>query len=116
MKNIFLDGKSAIVLLVLVVATMMAMESQSVAVATELARKDLSQRENKMKIKANDIVQISPEVDHQGGFWAGNLLVVTEVHEWGVQGFCRGTEGYAYIRLKFDQIEKVGRLAWVPED
>ena len=69
-----------------------------------------------MEIKVNDIVQISPEVDHQGGFWAGNLLVVTEVHKWGVQGFCRTPEGNAYIRLKFDQIEKVGRLVWVPVD
>jgi hypothetical protein len=42
--------------------------------------------EGLMKIEINDIVQISPEVNHQCGFWAGNLLVVTEVKSWGVQG------------------------------
>ena len=64
-------------------------------------------------VEVNDIVQISPEIDHQGGFWAGNLLTVTEVKSWGVQGYCRTTEGEAYIRLKHGQFERVGRLAWI---
>lgn len=67
-------------------------------------------------IEVNDIVQISPEVNHQGGFWAGNLLVVTEVKSWGVQGYCRTEKGEAYIRLKHGQFEKVGRLAWVAQE
>jgi len=67
-------------------------------------------------IEVNDIVQISPEVNHQGGFWAGNLLVVTEVKSWGVQGYCRTEGGEAYIRLKHGQFEKVGRLAWVAQE
>jgi hypothetical protein len=69
--------------------------------------------EGLMKIEINDIVQISPEVNHQCGFWAGNLLVVTEVKSWGVQGYCRTEGGNAQIRLKTGQFEKVGRLAWV---
>lgn len=65
-------------------------------------------------IKVFDIVQISPEVKHQNGFWAGNLLVVTEVKDWGVQGFCRTPEGNAYIRLTKHQFEKIGTLVWEP--
>jgi hypothetical protein len=69
-----------------------------------------------MSIEVNDIVQISPEVNHQEGFWAGNLLIVTEVKSWGVQGYCRVQGGEAYIRLKTGQFEKVGRLAWVKDE
>lgn len=68
-----------------------------------------------MEVQVNDIVQISPEVNHHDGFWAGNLLVVTEVESWGVQGYCRTPEGYAYMRLKTDQYEKVGTLVWASE-
>lgn len=63
-------------------------------------------------IAVNDIVQINP-TGHTSNFWPGNLLVVTEVMPWGVQGYCRTEQGRAYKRLKFDQIEKVGTLAWV---
>jgi hypothetical protein len=72
--------------------------------------------ERLMNIEVNDIVQVSPEVNHQGGFWAGNLLVVTEVKSWGVQGYCRTESANVYIRLKTGQFEKVGRLAWVESD
>lgn len=63
-------------------------------------------------IAVNDIVQINP-MGHESNFWPGNLLVVTEVMPWGVQGYCRTEQGRAYLRLKHEQFEKVGRLAWV---
>ena len=62
------------------------------------------------KIEVNDIVQISLEINHHDGFWAGNLLIVTKVESWGVQGYCRTEGGNAYIRLKTGQFEKVGSL------
>lgn len=66
-------------------------------------------------IEVNDIVQISQEINHHDGFWAGNLLIVTEVKSWGVQGYCRTLEGKAYIRLKIGTYEKVGRLVQIVE-
>lgn len=67
--------------------------------------------EGEPMIEVNDIVQISSEINHQDGFWAGNLCIVTEVKSWGVQGYCRTEGGNAYIRLKTGQFEKVGRIA-----
>jgi hypothetical protein len=68
-----------------------------------------------MSIEINDIVQISPEIEHHDGFWAGNLLVVTEVKTWGVQGYCRTEKGQAFLRLKHGSFERVGRLVWAPD-
>jgi len=70
---------------------------------------------NNRHVQVNDVVQISPEVDHHDGFWAGNLLVVTEVFSWGVQGYCRATDGKAFLRLNFQQFEKIGQLVWIEE-
>lgn len=64
-------------------------------------------------ISINDVVQISPEVKHQGGFWAGNFLTVTEVFSWGVQGFCKTQDGFAFIRLNKGQFHKIGSAEWV---
>jgi hypothetical protein len=62
-----------------------------------------------MDIEVNDIVQIVPE--HK---WAGSFAIVTEVKKWGVQGYVPiPMEGQAYIRLKFKDIEKVGRAIFV---
>ena len=59
-------------------------------------------------LKKNDIVQITAS-DHQ---WYPCLIVVEEVKEWGVQGYIamptpQGV-GEAWIRLKNEEIEKVG--------
>lgn len=69
-----------------------------------------------MEVQVNDIVQINPEINHHNGFWAGNLMVVTEVKSWGIQGYCRTEEGNAYLRLAHGQYEKVGHLVWVDAD
>ena len=64
-------------------------------------------------MEINDVVQISPEVNHHDGFWAGNLLIVTDVRDWGVIGYCRTQDGKAFLRLKNGEYEKIGSLSWI---
>lgn len=57
------------------------------------------------------IVQITDESHH----WFPALIVVTEVKAWGVMGYTiivtndESSNGQAYIRLKNDEFEAVGR-------
>ncbi len=69
-------------------------------------------------IKRGSVVQISP--DHAGRLFAGCMLTVTEVKEWGVQGYVQalgsGREesgGQAYYRVKWADIVYVGEAPWV---
>lgn len=69
-----------------------------------------------MGLQKDDIVQLDPEHHtHHDGFWAGALLVVTEVKSWGVQGYVRVPDGAAHYRAKNGTFEHVGHLAFVPE-
>lgn len=71
----------------------------------------------KMDLVPGDVVQISPEHNNYPGF----LLVVTELKEWGVQGYLLHTEDFfacrfedkAYLRVRWENMEYVGRLAWI---
>lgn len=72
-------------------------------------------------IRPGEIVQISPECTTNQMF-AGTLLVVSEVYNWGVQGYVQslgGDEkrgGQAWIRVKWDEIEPTyGSAPWVVE-
>lgn len=73
-----------------------------------------------MELQRHDIVQIVDSTH----VWFPCLLIVSEVKSWGIQGFCLiptsndGSEspGSAYLRVKFDQIEKVGRAVVAPRD
>jgi len=59
-----------------------------------------------------EIVQVDPNVETFGGC----LVVVTEPKEWGIQGYVQnaGSNGQAYIRLKFKDIEPTGGMvAWI---
>ena len=71
-----------------------------------------------MRYEKFDIVQLDPEVCRNPMF-AACLMVVTEVHEWGVQGYVQalGTDGklggQAYYRAKFDEISpSLGTVYW----
>lgn len=60
------------------------------------------------EIKKHNIVQVVP--DHK---WGGCFVYVTEVKDWGVQGFTSiPMQGSAYIRLKNDEYVKVGEAAF----
>jgi hypothetical protein len=58
----------------------------------------------------NDIVQVDPSVPVFGGC----LVVVTEVKDWGIQGYVQNAGdnvGQAYIRLKWNDISNTGGTA-----
>jgi hypothetical protein len=60
------------------------------------------------------IVQVDPK--HEG--WGGCLVVVTEVKDWGIQGYTNipMAEGQAFIRLKWEDIASTsGITIWTPE-
>lgn len=62
-----------------------------------------------MPIKLYDIVQVVPE--HK---WCGCLVIVTEVKNWGIQGFVQvPMQGQAFIRLNHEDFEKVGEATFV---
>lgn len=54
-------------------------------------------------LEENSVVQINEK--GQDG-WIGCFVLVTEVKDWGIQGFVQipKSEGSAYIRLTYDQI------------
>jgi len=60
-------------------------------------------------IEIGDIVQVDPSKEMFGGC----MVVVTEVKNWGVQGYVQspGVEGQAYIRLPFEDFEPTGGKA-----
>lgn len=65
-------------------------------------------------IEVNDIVQVDPLFEAFGGC----MVVVTEVKDWGIQGYVQnaGVEGQAYIRLKTEMFEPTGgRVVWVAQ-
>lgn len=74
---------------------------------------------NEKELKVGDIVQINPEHPN----FPGQLLVVTEPKSWGCQGRlymdleipCCRFEGKSYLRLKWEQIEYVGKCEWIYE-
>lgn len=74
-----------------------------------------------MKIEEGDIVQINPEKHENLG---GYLLIVTQPTEFGCQGYLmypHNLDGgvryqdFLFLRLNFDEFEKVGKIEWMPE-
>lgn len=65
------------------------------------------------EFKEDDIVQITDETHH----WYPCLIIVSEPKSFGIQGYItmpfnvNEPNGAAFIRLKFDQVERVGRAA-----
>jgi hypothetical protein len=71
------------------------------------------------EVKAGDVVQILDVHGREG--WVGAFVLVTEVKEWGVQGFVHVVQTHescasAYIRLIWDHIEWIGPAEMVKPD
>ena len=65
-------------------------------------------------MKEGEIVQVSPTVETFGGC----MVVVTEVKDWGIQGYVQsaGVPGQQYIRLKAGDFEATGgKAVWVAQ-
>ena len=62
-------------------------------------------------METGDIVQVTNR-NHR---WFPSLVIVTEVHSWGIQGYSTVPtfEGQAFIRLEAGSYEKVGRAVVV---
>lgn len=74
----------------------------------------------KTDLKRGDILQINPEHEVYGG----QLIVVDEPKNWGCQGILfteleyeglTRYRGRAFLRMKFEDLEPVGRLEWLWE-
>jgi len=73
----------------------------------------------KRDLSYGDVVQLNP--DHQFG---GMLLVVSEPKSFGCQGYLLAPDnfdavrfkGKAYLRLKWEDMEYVGKLYWVEQE
>lgn len=72
----------------------------------------------KTKLRVGDVVQLDPETCRNPVF-KGCLLTVTELKEWGVQGYAQdlGRDnipgGQAFYRAKWDEMEFVGHAEWM---
>ena len=75
-------------------------------------------------ISRGDILQINPELDTpKAERFGGMLLIVTEVFSVGVQGYLMHHTDFdavrfadkAFLRVKFEDIVRVGRMHWMKE-
>ena len=70
-----------------------------------------------------DILQINPDNEHK---FAGMLVIVTKPKRWGAQGYLMAHYNFeavrvlpsqkAFIRVKFEDVEHVGRVEWIMQD
>lgn len=77
-----------------------------------MTEKIILDKENYM-VYEGDVYQIDPDCDEVFG---GCFVVVTEVKQWGIQGYVTipGEDGgNAYVRKKFNEIERVGVSVWM---
>lgn len=64
------------------------------------------------RVKVNDVIQCNEKTN----IWEGCLMIVEEVKEWGVlAGLKIPNQGTAYLRLKHDQYELIGKAVLVPQ-
>lgn len=72
----------------------------------------------KRDLEYGDVVQLCPE--HK---FAGMLVIITKQKLWGCQGYLMSQfnfeairfNGVAYVRIKFEDFEYVGKMKWVVE-
>lgn len=69
--------------------------------------------------RIGDVFQINERHGRAG--WIGAFLLATEIKSWGVMGFVAMIEthdkqGYAYIRLNWDELDYIGHTNLVPSD
>lgn len=56
-------------------------------------------------VRVHDVVQVNES--HK---WCGSFVYVTEVKDWGIQGFVQiPLQGQAFIRLAHDEYEIIGQ-------
>lgn len=64
-------------------------------------------------IEKYDVIQAT----ESAGVWCGCLLIVEEVKTYGVMAGMRvPNQGTAYIRLRWEQFERIGRAILVPAE
>lgn len=69
-------------------------------------------------LSVGDLVQLDPEKAGNPAF-AACIMVVTEPKSWGAQGYVQAlgiagqSGGQAYYRAKHEEMELVGKAAWV---
>lgn len=67
------------------------------------------------KLMLHAVVQLDPtKHTHHEGFWAGNFMLVTQVRDWGVRGFCKVPGGDAFYRAEWGTFSFIGDATWVP--
>ena len=65
------------------------------------------------QVQVGSVVQIDPAHDELFG---GHFLIVTEIKEWGVQGYVKPLElgnKVAYYRVKWEAITYIGQAEWM---
>lgn len=67
-----------------------------------------------------DVFQINENYDPNGAGWIGAFIVATEIKTWGIQGYVhliinQKKGGHAHNRLKWDQIDFIGKARLLPE-
>jgi hypothetical protein len=74
----------------------------------------------KRELEVGDVVQLGPNVGNPA--FAYSMMVVTEPKAWGAQGYVQalgtreeGHAGQAYYRAKWDEMEYVGKAAWIAQ-
>jgi len=72
----------------------------------------MSQNED---FKEGDIAQVNPDKD---AVFGSCFMLITEVRSWGVIGYVSIPSphgaGQAFLRKKYEDIERVGRASWIP--
>jgi len=81
---------------------------------------DNNEQFQRMPIVAGDLVQLDPQVTTNPAF-AGCIMVVTEVKEWGVIGYVQALGsrekigGQAYYRAMNDTFQRCGQAYWIAQ-
>lgn len=69
--------------------------------------------------RIGDVFQINE--NHGRAGWIGAFVLATEIKSWGIQGFVshivsHNEQGHAYIRLKWEEIDRIGHSDFMPAD
>lgn len=72
-----------------------------------------------MNYQVGDVFQINEKHKREG--WLGAFVLATEIKSWGIQGFVAHVVAHdkqerAYIRLKWEEIDYIGKARLVPAD
>lgn len=72
----------------------------------------LMEKPKLIAFEVGDVVQLDPDKTKNRAF-IGCFLVVTEVKEWGIQGYVPVPgAGLAFYRADYGTFEKIGKAVW----